>query len=90
MVPLGHYFGTPGHHFGHPGIPRDTQWDPVGSRLGFFVIFGGFGVLLGIKFGVSLVTFSCFGLPKSRYGFQGSFFSDLGVEIHQDPMLGCA
>ena len=36
---------------------------------------------LGVHFGVSLVTFSCFGPPNWQYGFQGRFFSDLGVDI---------
>ena len=34
--------------------------------------------------GVNLVTFSCFGPLSLQYGFQGCFFSDLGVEFNPE------
>ena len=40
--------------------------------------------------GVIWVTFSRFGAANWKYGFQGRFFSDLGVAILLNPMAACA
>ena len=43
-------FCTLGHHVGDLGVHWDTKGDSLGSRVGFLMIFNGFGEPVGSRF----------------------------------------
>ena len=62
-------FCTWGIHFGDPGSHGDTSWDTFGSRLEYFMVFGGFGIPLETTFGTDWPQF-CDSGHENRSGNQ--------------------
>ena len=86
-APLWHHWDTILVIQGSPGTPKRTPWGP---DLDFYRFWEDFGTLFLTHFGIILVTFSRFGAANWQYGFQGCFFSELGVAILLNPMAACA
>ena len=82
-------FCTLGHHVGDLGVHWDTKGDSLGSRVGFPMIFNGFGEPAGSRF----LSVRCFFLVKRlsilSVSSEVCFLMGLGEKMVPGSVVGC-
>ena len=73
-------FCTLGHHVVDLGVHWDTKGDSLGSRVGFSLIFNGFGEPVGSRFLTSFLFFLGLRLSILRVSSEVCVFTGLGSE----------
>jgi len=83
-------FCTLGHHVGDLGVHWDTKGDSLGSRVGFPLIFSGFGEPVGSRF----LSVCCFFLGTRlsilSVSSEVCFLMGLGEKMVPGSVVGCA
>ena len=83
-------FCTLGHHVGDLGVHWDTKGDSLGSRVGFSLIFNGFGEPVGSRFLTSFLFFLGLRLSILRVSSEVCFLVGLGQKMMPGSVVGCA
>ena len=82
-------FCTLGHHVGDLGVHWDTKGDSLGSRVGFALIFTGFGEPVGSRF----LSICCFFLGTRlsilSVSSEVCFLIGLGEKMVPGSVVGC-
>ena len=83
-------FCTLGHHVGDLGVHWDTKGDSLGSRVGFPLIFSGFGEPIGSQ----ILSVCCFFLGTRlsilSVSSEVCFLVGLGEKMVPGSVVGCA
>ena len=82
-------FCTLGHHVGDLGVHWDTKGDSLGSRVGFPLIFSGFGEPVGSRFLLVCCFFLGTRLPILSVSSEVCFLMGLGEKMVPGSVVGC-
>ena len=83
-------FCTLGHHVVDLGVHWDTKGDSLGSRVGFSLIFNGFGGPVGSRFLRVFLFFLGLRLSILRVSSEVCFLLGLGQKMMPVSVVGCA
>ena len=82
-------FCTLGHHVGDLGVHWDTKGDSLGSRVGFPLIFSGFGEPVGSRFLSVCSFFLGTRLSILSVSSEVCFLMGLGEKMVPGSVVGC-
>ena len=82
-------FCTLGHHVGDLGVHWDTKGDSLGSRVGFPLIFNGFGEPVGSRFLAIVLAFLGLRLSILSVSSEVCFLVGLGEKMVPGSVVGC-